>query len=118
VTNQVDREEVEWVENRARELCTGNERNKVETITAVRNVMINAYRATAAAIWSQWPERSRGRGLSAVWVMYGNRPPPITQPLCAVKRSAPRGLGSGCLDEGGVGEVLDGVQLADCVLRV
>ena len=46
VTNQVDREEVEWVENRARELCTGNERNKVETITAVRNVMINAYRAT------------------------------------------------------------------------
>ena len=72
MTNQVDREEVEWVENRARELCTGNERNKVETITAVRNVMINAYRATAAAIWSQWPERSRGQGLSAVWVVYGD----------------------------------------------
>ena len=68
----MDREEVEWVENRARELCTGNERNKVETITAVRNVMINAYRATAAAIWSQWPERSRGQGLSAVWVVYGD----------------------------------------------
>ena len=72
MTNQVDREEVEWVENRARELCTGNERNKVETITAVRNVMINAYRDTAAAIWSQWPERSRGQGLSAVWVVYGD----------------------------------------------